>query len=402
MIPVLYISYDGMTDPLGQSQVLPYLFGLTKHGFQFHIISLEKPDRLSKFRTTIQQKCDENGVIWHPLSFSSKIPGFSYRLNLSKLRKKAFDLQRKHNFEVTHCRSYISALIGQEMKEKFHTKFIFDMRGFWADERVDGKLWNLKNPLYKRTYNFFKRKEKEFLSDADHIVSLTENAKAEIESWNEPKEKAAITVIPCCVDTELFAPHPTAEVALRIGLGFAPDDKILGYVGSIGTWYQLPQMLDFFQFIDAQDSRWKFLFVTGEDPEKIHAEARKKGIGRKNIFVTSCLHHEVPSYIELFDLSVFFIRPSYSKKASSPTKQGEIMAMGVPIVCNAGVGDTDAIVNKYKAGIVIDHYDNESFDCLEKLEKIFDKNESMKGAKEYFGLVTGIERYLSIYKKIIH
>lgn len=391
-----------MTDPLGQSQVLPYLFGLTRKGFQFHVISLEKADRFAKFRSTIQQKCDENGVIWHPLSFSSRIPGFSYRLNLTKLRKKAFQLNAKHHFEVTHCRSYISALIGQEMKHKFHTKFIFDMRGFWADERVDGKLWSLKNPLYKRTYNFFKRKEKEFIAEADHIVSLTENAKEEIESWKVPSEKSEITVIPCCVDLELFSPHPHAELALKTGLGFSPDDKILGYVGSIGTWYQLPEMLDFFKHLDQLDSKWKFLFVTGENPEKIHEEAKKKGIGRNNIFVTSCLHHEVPSYIELFDLSVFFIMPSYSKKASSPTKQGEIMAMGVPLICNAGVGDTDTIVKKYKAGIVIENYSTNDFDCLDKLEKYFDKNETIQGAKEYFGLENGIEKYYSIYQKIIH
>ena len=29
---VLYISYDGMTDALGQSQVLPYLCGLAQRG----------------------------------------------------------------------------------------------------------------------------------------------------------------------------------------------------------------------------------------------------------------------------------------------------------------------------------------------------------------------------------
>ena len=38
---ILYLSYDGMTDPLGQSQVLPYLAGLSKKGFRFHLISFE-------------------------------------------------------------------------------------------------------------------------------------------------------------------------------------------------------------------------------------------------------------------------------------------------------------------------------------------------------------------------
>ena len=34
-----------MTDPLGQSQVLPYLIGLTKEGYQFTILSFEKKER---------------------------------------------------------------------------------------------------------------------------------------------------------------------------------------------------------------------------------------------------------------------------------------------------------------------------------------------------------------------
>ena len=45
---VLYISYDGMTDPLGQSQVLPYLSGLSKEGYSFHLISFETALNLEK------------------------------------------------------------------------------------------------------------------------------------------------------------------------------------------------------------------------------------------------------------------------------------------------------------------------------------------------------------------
>ena len=58
------------------------------------------------------------------------------------------------------------------------------MRGFWADERVDGKIWDLKNPVFKSIYNFFKKKEKQYFSQSDAIVSLTENGKQEILSWD--------------------------------------------------------------------------------------------------------------------------------------------------------------------------------------------------------------------------
>ena len=40
---VLYIMYDGLTDPLGQSQVLSYLKHLSKN-YSFHVIGYEKPE----------------------------------------------------------------------------------------------------------------------------------------------------------------------------------------------------------------------------------------------------------------------------------------------------------------------------------------------------------------------
>ncbi len=54
-INVLYLSYDGMTDPLGQSQVLPYNKGLSKKGVYFHLISFEKQDRFSKYESTFEK-----------------------------------------------------------------------------------------------------------------------------------------------------------------------------------------------------------------------------------------------------------------------------------------------------------------------------------------------------------
>jgi len=45
---VLYISYDGMTDPLGQSQVLPYLVNLSASGYNFTILSCEKKKKYKK------------------------------------------------------------------------------------------------------------------------------------------------------------------------------------------------------------------------------------------------------------------------------------------------------------------------------------------------------------------
>ena len=77
------------------------------------------------------------------------------------------------------------------------------MRGFWADERVDGRIWNLSKPHHKKTYNYFKCKEKEFFQESAYTISLTNEGKQEIESW-KLKNQSSIEVIPCCTDENLF------------------------------------------------------------------------------------------------------------------------------------------------------------------------------------------------------
>ena len=47
---VLFISYNGMLDPLGQTQVLPYLRELGKKGVQFTLLSLRDASNCSAAR----------------------------------------------------------------------------------------------------------------------------------------------------------------------------------------------------------------------------------------------------------------------------------------------------------------------------------------------------------------
>lgn len=401
---VLYLSYDGMTDPLGQSQVLPYLKGLSNEGYIIHLVSFEKPVRFKEHRKHISDICKSSNIFWHPQDYTPNGGLMNTLKQVRKMNKVAFYLHQKHQFDHTHCRSYISALIGLKMKRKKGVKFIFDMRGFWADERVEGEIWSLSNPIFNNIYKFFKRKEKQFFSEADYTISLTENGKNEIESWSFFKDnKPRIKVIPCCVDLNLFNSNIiTVQQQEDIKSKLNIDSKvfILGYIGSIGTWYMLSEMLDYFIVLKEHLPNAKFLFVTGEKKETIIAQATKKGISELDVIVHSSLHKDVPLYISIFNSSIFFIRPTFSKKASSPTKQGEIMAMGIPLICNEGVGDTDEIVLKSSAGAVVPTCTNESYQQLFDHPVIFDKEKTMNGAEKYFSLEEGVKRYLSVYKEI--
>ena len=404
-IPVLYISYDGMTDSLGQSQVIPYLIGLTKKGYSFTLISCEKKEKFTQHKNKIQAILNDNNIIWQPVSYTKKPPILSTIYDVNKIKRLAIQLHQKNNFSIVHCRSYIAALVGLELKKKYNLKFVFDMRGLWADERVDGKLWNLKNPVYKTVYDYFKQKEKAFLENADYTISLTYNAKNEILSWeNIRNHPIKIAVIPCCADLDVFNKNNIQEdktQVFRNELKITKDDFVLLYLGSIGTWYLLEEMMEFFSVLKKTIPNAKFLFVTKDEHNRILKTAEKFGV-QDAIILRGGDREEIPYLIFISNFSVFFILPSYSKKASSPTKQGEIMAMGVPVICNTNVGDTDKIVKDYNSGILINDFSASSYQqAIDKMKSNFNTQEIIDGAKDYFSLENGVEKYAQVYEIVL-
>jgi urate oxidase len=55
---ILYLTYDGLKDPLGQSQVLPYLEGLAAKGFNITVISFEKSQSPNTKTATHQDRAN--------------------------------------------------------------------------------------------------------------------------------------------------------------------------------------------------------------------------------------------------------------------------------------------------------------------------------------------------------
>ncbi len=403
---VLYISYDGLTDPLGQSQILPYLAGLSQFGFRFTIISCEKPNKFQANKEIIEAICKKHAIEWHPISYTKKPPIVSTLYDISRIRKRAFQLAGRKNFRIVHCRSYISSIIGYELKRKKRIKYLFDMRGLWVNEQIDGGMWNLRNPLFRMIYTYFKKREIEFFNNADYVISLTKNGADEIHSWNNIiNQPIPIEIIPCSVDMDLFNPNKITEsdkTELKNKLGIKQDEKILSYIGSLGTWYMLDEMLDFYAELKKQIPNYKFLFITNNPGEAILKKARERGIAIKDIIITQASRQQMPLYISLSDYTLFFIKPTYSKKASSPVKQGEAMSMGIPVICNSGIGDTDLIVKTSQAGVVVDTLTIEGYrSAIAQINQIYDSKSIIAGATTWYSLVGAIDKYRKVYQKLI-
>ena len=404
---ILFISYDGMTDPLGQSQIIPYLQGLSKKGFQFFLLSCEKEQAFAQNETTVKNMLAGYNIEWMPIAYTKKPPVVSTLKDIINLRKKAKQIHQQYGIDMVHTRPGIPALVGLWMKKTMGVKFLHDIREFYADSRVEGGIWNINNPLFKIIYNYFKRKEQEQVALSDGIVCLTYAAEKIIQQLPEYKKTVPLKVIPCSADLNLFYPSKiniSQKQQLQKELNIGENDFIISYLGSIGGWYMTQEMLRFCKLLSDKKPAAKFLFISPHLHDVIAGEAAKYGLPADKLIVKHGKRNEVPVLLSLSDYSLFFIKPCFSKLSASPTKHGEIMAMGIPVITNSGVGDVKEIVEKYNAGYVVDDFTDAAFGVvIDKMiaGNFFDAAAIREGAVEFYSLDKAVVLYNEIYNQIL-
>jgi glycosyltransferase involved in cell wall biosynthesis len=400
---VLYLSYDGMTDPLGRSQVLPYVVGLAERGHHFTLISCEKRERSDGERQAVAKICRKAGIRWLPLAYHKRPPVLSTVFDIVAMRRLAFRFHRREKFELAHCRSYMAALVGLALKRKFGVPFIFDTRSFLPDERAESGMWPLRNPLFGAVYRYFKAREADFLREAGTVVCQTNAGAAVMRSWQDAGQSAPISVVPCCVDLNTFKPiTPDRRAQARSLLGIEKPTETFVYLGSVGTWYMLPEMLDLFSVQLSRNPDSAFLIVTRDDPDPIRRLAEERGIPTNALIVRPATREEVPLLISAADYAFCFIKPLPSKVGSAPVKLGEYLASQIPVIANRSCGDVDEILAETGGGVVIDDFTPESYvAALQAIDRlVIDPSRLDPAVKRWFDLRDGVERYDGIYRRL--
>lgn len=395
-----------MTDPLGQSQVLPYLTGLSKLGYKISLLSCEKKERLQKMGNAIQQQMDEAGIEWHYFNFSTRPPLLSKFWDIRRLRNKAIQLHKEKKFELVHCRSYMASLAGMYLKRKLGIRFIFDMRGFWADERVDGGVWSLKNPLYKALYNYFKKFERKCILQADATICLTRNGIREMLTWSYVDEKTAAKIhhITTCCDIEAFK----QTFDRRMQRAIDPANTRFVYIGSIGPWHSFDKLTAFIRAVYHHVPGSFFKLIVSSGQEAMEKFIIENGLSSERFIIKFVPHRQIAAEITDTDIAFFFIPHQYSKIASSPTKMGEMLSSGLPVITGSRIGDVDELIGANKIGYVLDDFSDEAIaagvrqvisQC--KQEKTELMNRCRDTAEDYFSLEKGIKKYADIYARLL-
>ncbi|MBI5625213.1 MAG: glycosyltransferase family 4 protein [Elusimicrobia bacterium] len=395
---ILYISYDGLMEPLGQSQILQYL-RLLARDHRIILLTYEKTEDLSNVSRcrTFSMELSTAGIEWIPLRYhkAPSLPATAYDMAVGLAVCIYLALRRR--IEIVHARSYTPSLLALPIKLLFGSRFIFDMRSFWPDQRADSGMWPRTGLAYRLTKWF----ERRFLRHADVIISLT-RAGVEVLRANPylQDKPPSIEVIPTCTNLELFRPADG-----RVGGNRGSQPFTLGYVGNMGPWYLLDQMIECFRILRRMRPDAKFRIVNLKAHSLIRERFEAAGIPEGAYELKAVGYDQIPTEMGTLDAGILFLKAFPSSKGMAPTKVGEFLACGVPCLANTGIGDLDELLEGESVGIIVREFSENAMSAsLERLLELAadpdTQHRCVNAACRHFSLEDGTARLDRIYRSL--
>ena len=393
----LYICYLSLEDPLVQTQVVAYLEGLARRGHTIHLLTFEPQlggDRRKWFKDDLRRR----GISWHSLRYHKRpsLPATVYDALVGAL--VAASLVRRHRLDAVHARSHVPAAAGLIVRRLTGCRLIFDIRGLLGEEYVEAGRWRRRGIPYRIT----RRIERAAIERAEGIVVLTERVRDHLFG---PEARPRTAVIPCCADLDRLEAAPGGRDRVRAHLELA-GRSVLVYVGKLTAPYMDREMVEFFAVARRLDPRLLFLVLTQATPDSIVTELARAGIPQPDYRITRCEPRELGDHLAVADIAVCFCRPSFARIASSPTKIGEYLGAGLPVVSGPGIGDVDGILGDHRVGAVVESFGERSNErCAREVRELASdpgcRARCREVAGETFSLQdVGVPRYDALYREL--
>jgi glycosyltransferase involved in cell wall biosynthesis len=371
--------------------------GLARRGVSYTLLSFEKPRDLADGARVgaLRRRLSAEGITWIALRYHKRPTALATAFDILQGAFTVLRAVRRSRICLIHSRSYVAGVMAWVVTRVTPASMLFDMRGFWVDERVEGGLWSREGRLFTAA----KKWEKRLLRDADGIVVLSHAAMAHLEALAGEPLDALVRVVPTCVDLDAF--RPADRQAARASLGLPGDAFVLVYVGSFGTWYLGPETFRLAQAVAGAASPFVFVVLTRDVEE---ASALVPEALRSRTRIATASHGEVPRWLAAADAAVALVRPTFSKVASCPTKLGEYLACGLPVASTPGIGDVDEILAG-GGGVILDDMGAAGLAATARalVEQARDAGSAAtcrRLAEEVFSLEAGVDRLEELYRTL--
>jgi len=293
--------------------------------------------------------------------------------------------------DLVHARSYVPSFVALVVRTLTGKPFIFDMRAFWPDEMVAAGRLKAGSPLFA----LIKRVERACLLKAAAVVSLTEAGVDHMRAvYGAAVSGVRFAVIPTCVDLDRFQPAAPGG-----GL------KTVGSVGSVlSGWFRFEWFAGFVKALSQAAPDVAVRIVSREDQAVIRERLERAGAKPDKLEVFGVAPGDIPRAIGDLSAAAMFFETGIAKLGSCPTRMGEILAAGLPVVANPGVGDVGEIIERYRVGVLVSENTEEAMrSAVAALKTLLDDPglpaRCRRAAEDWFSLEKGAATYARLYSE---
>ena len=395
MTPTLYLTRNGLLEPLGQSQVFSYLRGLSQE-HRITLITYEKDDdwadtqRVAKLRA----ECERLGIRWLPQRFRPQPKVIAPALSMVRMVWLVAREVRRQRVRLIHARSYIPAAVALVVSRMTGVPFIFDMRALWPEELITAGRLRRGSMLHKAMV----AAERACLRQAAAVVSLTNAAVAHLQRvYPEDLAGQTMVVIPTCADLDRFVPARPP-----------PATRVIGCLGTVlSGWFRLDWLAAFLAVAAKHDPALHFQLTTRDDPAQVRAAIGGDADLQARLSIAPSPSETVHQVIQGQMASVmFYAGGEISELGRSPTRMAEILGCGLPVVANEGVGDVAQIIREHRVGVLVrGSSQQEMAAAWGELEKLLADPDlatrCRRAAEAVFSLEAGTAAYSALYAKVL-
>lgn len=369
--------------------------GLARSGVKIHLLTFEKSVS-SSFSSDdeLRRELMSEGVIWTRMRYHKWPPFLSTLFDVIGAWIVVSRIILRFGVNVIEARGTIPAGIGYPLARLFRLRFLFNVRGLLGEENIDAGRWQRNHPLVR----WINRLEKRWILRADAVIVLTDAMKlllAGVGFLPRPR-RDRVTVIPCCVDTDRFLPMPRREIGME-------DSPIFVYAGSLGGYYLVREMFEFFA---VASDRWplsRFRLLANGFDDVAKQAVKASNLDPERFEVETVQHETVPNRLASSSVGLIFVRSSFARVGMSPTKLAEYLACGLPVIATQQIGDTSSILKEDRTGVVIRELGREAYEeACESLAGLLKEREVLsKRCRESAICRFGIQRGLKGYRKVL-
>jgi glycosyltransferase involved in cell wall biosynthesis len=359
-----------------------------------------EPDTLNAYRKRLEDMTHARVVFFPGSHF--------FDLNVSAALIKEIDepliqTARQYDIRILHGQALYSTMHALRAGKKIGAKVVFDVHGASPEET---EMTGGSHARIDAVTAF----EKQALREADLKIMVSDQMNAFYRKKYDFSE-LHYQLVPCCVRSDEFQISGGERKQLRISKGF--DNKfVILYLGTLSAWQWPEAMFNLYShFYKANPESMLHLLIPVYDHAKALEYLNKYQIPEESYLLEEVAHSEVGKVIGIADAGLLLREAHPVNLVSSPTKFGEYLAAGVPVILTDGIGDYSALAEEMKVGITL-AVDGKSFPEQEKerlqrfAEDVLNNREEwasrcFRVAKDQLEWVVYAEKLANQYRRIL-